>query len=429
MAQTLTVTSLDEAFINLASKVIMSVQFEVRVSGTLEEERLRGALRQAVATHPLARARLAPPRLSSTRVTWEIADSADHLALEVTDEPVGVVRDRLQSRAPDLARSPLFHVALVRHPGGDYLMFNFHHAGFDGMGAVRFLTSVARAYSGAEDIAGGPPIEEARDLRAIAGARSFSDVIPRAQKLAQDTMERKRVTRVASDGGDPAEPGYTFAAVTLTAEQTAGIVASKPKGATINDVALAAQALTVLRWNEAHGEKIGDSVSIMMPVNMRPAEWSTEVISNYASFLAIVVPTSVPRDLAEATMVVRDRTKKLKENGAAGWIVDVLDRGNMLPVILKKNLASMLPLVQHQFVETTVLSNVGRMSLPGFGDAGEVTEVWFSPPCFGDVMSPGVGLAGVGKELFVTFRGIRKYLSNDAVQRFADLYVETITGG
>ncbi|MBD8506746.1 hypothetical protein HT102_09630 [Hoyosella sp. G463] len=428
MAQTLTVTSLDEAFINLASKVIMSVQFEVRVSGSLDEERLRGALRQAVETHPLARARLAPPRLASTRVTWEIADTADHLALEVTDEPVGLVRDRLQSRVPDLARSPLFHVALVRDPGGDYLMFNFHHAGFDGMGAVRFMTSVARAYSGVEDIVGGPPIEQARDLRAIAGARSISDVIPRAQKLAQDTLERRRVTRVASDGGDPAEPGYTLAGVTLTAEQTAGIVASKPEGATINDVALAAQALTVLRWNEAHGERIGDSVSIMMPVNLRPAEWSTEVISNYASFLAIVVPTSVSRDLAEATKVVRDRTKKLKENGAAGWIVDVLDRGNLLPVLIKRNLAGMLPLVQHQFIETTVLSNVGRMNIPSFGDAGDVTEVWFSPPCFGDLMSPGVGLAGVGKELFVTFRGIRQYLSSDAVQRFADMYVETITG-
>lgn len=427
MSQTLDVTSLDETFINLAAQAVMSVHFEVRVAGRLDEERLRGALRRATAAHPLARARLAASTLASTQFTWAIADVADHLALEVTDEPASAVRNRLQSVQPDLSRSPVFLVALARDPSGDYLIFNFHHAAFDGMGAVRFVTSVARAYSGSPDAIGGPAIDEARNLRAIAGSRKLTDLIPRVQKLAQDILDRKRVTRLAPDGGDPAASGVGITTLRLTPEQTAAIVAAKPKGATINDVALAAHALTVIRWNEAHERPVGDSVSIMMPVNLRPAEWSTEVISNYASYLAIVVPSAVSRDLNTATAQVRDYTSKLKENGAAGWIVDLLEPGNKLPVILKKAFSRMLPLVQNQFIETTVLSNVGRVAIPGFGDAGQVTEVWFSPTPFSEVMPIAVGLAGVGKELFVAFRGDARSLSADAVARYARMYIETIT--
>lgn len=429
MTQTLTVTSLDETFINLARQALMSVHFEIRVAKHFDEERLRGALRRATAAHPLARARLAASTIATARHTWQIADVADHLALEITDEPASAVRNRLQSVQPDLSRSPAFLVALVRDPGGDYLVFNFHHAAFDGMGAVRFVTSVARAYSGSPDVIGGPAIEDARNLRAIAGSRKLTDLIPRVQKLAQDILDRKRVTRLAPDGGDPAASGVGITTVRLTQEQTAAIAAAKPKGATLNDVALAAHALTVIRWNEAHGQPVGDSLSIMMPVNLRPAEWSTEVISNYASYLAIVIPDAVSRDLNEATAWVRDYTSKLKENGAAGWIVDLLEPGNKLPVIVKKAFAGMLPLVQKQFIETTVLSNVGRTAIPDFGDAGAVIEVWFSPTPFSEVMPIAVGVAGVGKELFVAFRGDTRSLSADAVARYARMYVETITGG
>lgn len=35
-------------------------------------------------------------------------------------------------------------------------------------------------------------------------------------------------------------------------------------------------ALTILRWNRSHEAAIGDPVSIMMPVNLRPPEWSAE---------------------------------------------------------------------------------------------------------------------------------------------------------
>lgn len=428
MTRTLRVTSLDEAFINLAGAATMSVQFEVRVQGQLDPGRLADAIRAAVAQHPLARARLAPSRLGATQLDWQVADVADHVALEVTDDPANEVRARLQSSAPDLSRSPAFLASLVRDPDGDLFMLNLHHAAFDGMGAVRLVTSIARAYAGQPDETGGPDIEEARDLRAIAGSRGLGDLASRAKKLGQDVVERKALTRVAPDGGDATALRYGFAPLVLSAEETARAAGLRPPGATLNDLALAAHAISIVRWNQAHDVPVGDTVSIMMPVNMRPDAWSTEVISNFASYLAVVVPTRDWADITEATAFVHERTKPLKENGAAGWIVDVLDRGNAVPAVLKKALPSLLPLVQKQFVETTVLSNVGRMSLPPFGDAGEVTQVWFSPPCMSAVMPLAFGLAGVGRELHAMFRADQRVISADALAAYAAIFRDVITG-
>jgi NRPS condensation-like uncharacterized protein len=162
-----------------------------------------------------------------------------------------------------------------------------------------------------------------------------------------------------------------------------------------------------------------------MPVNLRPAEWSTEVVSNFASYLAVGLPTSID-DLVTAVRAVSERTRQFKEQGAAGWLVDVLERGNALPVGLKRNLQNLLPLVQDRFVETTTLSNLGRLELPGFGEAGEVTEVWFSPPLLGEPIPLTVGVAGLGRQLFLAVRARRDLIGPSAAERFAGLLADTL---
>ncbi|MBB3035900.1 hypothetical protein [Hoyosella altamirensis] len=424
--RTLPVTSLDEAFINLGSKTPMSVEFEVKVSGRLDIDCLTRALRAAALTHPLARAKLAPAAIGSRTLTWVIPDSADYLSVEVTDEPSRIVRARLQSVAPNLYQSPSFHVALVREDDGDRLMFNLHHATFDGMGGIRFLISVAREYAGTQDPAGGPDIMQARDLKKLFGSRRLSDLTPRVAKVAGDLPNRRRITKVTPDGGS-ADGGYVLSQLRLTADEVAIAAGRRPRGATINDLVIAAHALTIIRWNSEHAGELGDTVSVMMPVNLRPAEWSSEVVSNFASYLTVFVPTTA-NDLTEATGLVRDETTTLKQNGAANWIVDVLEPGNLLPNVLKRSLTSLLPLVEKQFVETTTLSNLGRQAVPAFGDAGEVRELWFSPPLVSQTIPVSVGVAGHNRELFFGFRGGGAAMSQDALDRFALMYRETLVG-
>lgn len=169
MTQTLRLTALDEMFITDDIDIVPSVQIEARVSGRFDLDRLAAALRAAVAKHALARARLGRASLTARTLYWEVPDRADHLAVEITDEPVGEVRSRFYARAPELHRSPVFAVAVVRETVGDRLLLNFHHAAFDGMGGLRLLLSLARAYAGEPDEVGGPPIEEARNLKGVAG--------------------------------------------------------------------------------------------------------------------------------------------------------------------------------------------------------------------------------------------------------------------
>lgn len=111
----------------------------------------------------------------------------------------------------------------------------------------------------------------------------------------------------------------------------------------MNDLAMAALALTILQWNRTHDVPAADSVSVNMPVNFRPTAWSTEVISNFASYLAIVLRVDEVTDLEKATAIVAGITGPLKQSGAAGWVVDLLEGGKVLPAMLKRQLQLLLP--------------------------------------------------------------------------------------
>lgn len=424
------VTALDEAFVNLGETTVMSVQFEVQVSGTIDTDRLSAALRSAIERHPIARARMAKASLRDTTRTWEVADEPDRLSVEVVDGGAESARERLMSGLPTLRKSPAFAVTVVRGDDGDRLMFNFHHVAFDGMSAVRFVRSLAYAYAGQDDPAGGPPLTDARDLRAVAGAQSAADLVKRVGAVAGDVIgRREQLERVAHQTATPNARGYAFAPVHLDAAQVANVLQRKPSGCTVNDLLLAALALTVWHWNAVHDATSKRRISIMMPVNLRPADWSDEVVSNFASYLAVPVSPGSAPDLETATVAVRDRTKPLKDNRVAGWLIDVLEPGNRLPVVVKKNLQRFLPLVQNRFVDTTCLSNLGRLELPAFGDAGQVQQVLFSPPIFGSLMPVTVGAASLGREMYLCVRTKASALDRDASVQFGQMLASTLVDG
>src|SRR2546427_3314708 len=64
-----------------------TVQAEARAAGRLDDERLRLAVRSALARHPMARARQAPWRFWQTGFTWEITEDPQVDALSIVDCP------------------------------------------------------------------------------------------------------------------------------------------------------------------------------------------------------------------------------------------------------------------------------------------------------------------------------------------------------
>src|SRR2546427_13019432 len=87
-----------------------TVQAEARAAGRLDDERLRLAVRSALARHPMARARQASWRFWQTGFTWEITEAPQVEALSIVycpdDAAVGPRPSVLSAHPAPLPRGP-----------------------------------------------------------------------------------------------------------------------------------------------------------------------------------------------------------------------------------------------------------------------------------------------------------------------------------
>jgi len=414
---------LDELYLHLdRDDEPWSVQLEVRAEGTVEADRLEAAVREAARRHPLARA-----RLERSEYRWEIVDELAEVPLETAAQDVAGARKRLFSRSPSLDRPGPFELLLVHDQGGDTIMLNLHHAAGDGLAALRLMGSIARAYGGEDDPLPSLDPLAVRDVSSLARPSSVTDVVKRA-RASLDYLTRGLAppVRVASSGGGD-EPGYGFELVHLAAPELERVTARRRAGATVNDVLLAALALTVRDWNAEHGGQDG-SVYLMMPLNLRPSEWRFEVVGNYASYVSVRLDAGELTDFETAVEAAAATTRRIKEDGIAGLIVDLFGPPTLLPPAVKQRLQHLIPLTGNLVVDTAVLSNLGRLeAVPRLGDAGAIKAVWFSPP--GRMpLGASVGAATLGGELFVTLRYRHALFDRRAGAAFARRYRDVLVG-
>src|SRR5215471_4323248 len=148
--------AMDEMFMHLDGPTRpLTVHLEVRVAGALDDDRVRTAVSDAVARHPLARARLLPWSSDAKAYEWLVDDELQLDPVRVTaigpDGSIDDLRSEVSSTAITLFESPPFRLVLVHRPGGDHLVLAANHTGCDGIGALRLLQSVGRAYSRVPD--------------------------------------------------------------------------------------------------------------------------------------------------------------------------------------------------------------------------------------------------------------------------------------
>ncbi|MCE5289403.1 MAG: condensation domain-containing protein [Nocardiaceae bacterium] len=425
--------TLDELYLHFGTEAEpWSVHLEVRVAGSLDAGRVKAAVRAAMRTHPLARARLAPWKPTDVHYHWLVPEHTDAdpvTAIECADDAaVAAVRSTLQSHAPDLSTDAPFEVVVAHAPGGDYLMLNLHHGAGDGLSAFRLMNSIIREYAGEPDPV--PTLDPlvARKVRSLIGAKSLMDRLSRARSLAEHLLTSvKEPARVAPVRGTDAG-GYSFSLLHLDPATSKAVMAKRPEGATVNDLLLGGLAVTINRWNREHGHPNG-RVALMMPVNLRPAEWQYEVLGNFASYVTVQIDEQAQTDLVTAARAAAQETAKIKTNRTQGLIVDLLELPNALPAGLKRHLPAKKPVVGERIVDTAVLSNLGRMpAAPSLGgDAGSVTELWFSPP--GHMpLGTCVGAVSVAGSMFLTVRYRHAQFDSAAAAAFADLYKQVLAG-
>jgi NRPS condensation-like uncharacterized protein len=424
---------LDELYLHLDREdEPWSVHLELQVEGSIDADRLRRATREAAARHPVARARLSDTRDTDRRYHWEIADELEDVPLHVAvchdEASVAEERERALAQVPSLDGAPPFTLTLIQRPGGDSLVLNIHHAAGDGIGALRLMGSIVRAYAGEDDPMPDVDQIEARDIGKIVSS-SLADRLGRARALVEHVARFARPPmRFAKDGGRPERPAYGFELIHLSPAESKAALDLRRDGATMNDVLIGALAVAIRRWNEEHDGDTG-RMALMMPVNLRPEEWRFDVVANFASYVTVHIAEDEQDDLDTAIAATAQRTRRIKDDGVPGLIVDLLQVPTAMPTGVKRRLQDLIPLTGDLVVDTAVLSNLGRLQgVPHLGDeAGAVRAVWFSPP--GRMpLGASLGVATLGDEIFITLRYRHALLAPAAAAEFADLYRGVLTG-
>jgi NRPS condensation-like uncharacterized protein len=431
LTTSLPLSLLDELYLNLDRRTEpWTVQYELHLSQRLDPGRLAGAITAAARRHPLSRARLANWRFQDHGYHWEIADELEAASLRVVEcadeRCLAEERERLFELSPSLDAAPPFILVLAHRPDGDSLLLNLHHAVGDGVSAARLMLSILRAYMGEDDPVPALDPLAIHDVRRLSAARSAEEHQSRRRALVRGASRVfVPIARVARDGGD-GRPAYGFELMTFTPEESRALFARHAAGGTVNDVLLAALAVTISRWNAEHGRS-DRPIALTMPVNLRPPEWRSEILSNFASWVTVWVRPLPGEDLSAVIERVGASTRALKRDGLGGLAVDLLELPGRLMIAAKRWLQYLKPLTGDVVVDTASLSNLGRLdALPDEFDR-TVTAVGFSPP---SQMPLGVAIGAVTLDdrLHVTLRYRRAQFDPPAARRFTRLYRHVLVG-
>jgi NRPS condensation-like uncharacterized protein len=424
---------LDQLYLHLDREAEpWSVHLEVGVEGAIDAERLRDAVLAGMRAHPIARARLRGALPTDVRYHWDIAEDLDDVPLEVLacgdDVSLDLARERLLSQSPPLESAPPFALTLAHHPGGDVVMLNLAHAAGDGMSAVRLMASFLRAYAGESDPSPEVDPLEVRDIARLVNSRSLKARLARGVTLVEQTGRlAESPARIAPQGARD-RPGYGFALLRLDSSDLERVRSHRRDGATVNDVLLAGLGVSIGRWNDRHDAAAGP-VSVMMPVNLRPAEWRNDVVGNFASYVSVRLAPRDLVDLSAAVSAARARTREIKRRDAAGLVVDLLELPTAtLPTAVKRRFQDLITLSGDRFVDTAVLSNLGRLEgVPRLDDtAGNVKDVWFSPP--GRMpLGASLGAATHNDEFFLCLRYRHALFDADGAAAFATVLRDVLT--
>jgi NRPS condensation-like uncharacterized protein len=413
--------ALDEASYHLDSaSEPWSVHLEVRLSGTVVEDRLRQAVGIALARHPRARARATPARQRRAGYEWEITPAPDVDPLDVVacsdDDALQTVRADLQSLAVPLVTSPPLRIRLARHRKGDLVMLNLHHAAGDGIAALGLLRSIARAYAGRCDPVPQTPPEEV-EIPALSGR--WTQLRALVGELRQAAP---RSVHLAPSGGED-RPGYRLHYLVLDTAQTAALVTTAEAQTTVNDLLLAGLHLALDSWNSEHGGAPG-RLSVLMPVNLRPkASWH-EVFGNFTFMVPVVTRPDDRADPTATVQTIRRRTRRIKQERTPTAAVRLLDVLQRLPLPAKRSIAHLA--ASERVIPTAILSNLGRLDEDlDFGPELRAREVWFSPPTR---MPMGLALGAItaAGRLHLVFRYRHPLFGPAEVAGFADRYLAAL---
>lgn len=343
----------------------MLMHLELLVDGLVDAEQLSTRMALLCARYPRVAARLEPGSWSE-RSSWVQGPPPVARRWSVRPRELDQARSRWISVPIDLRRSSGLEISVLDDgTGSSRVMLRAHHGVLDGQSLALVARSLADGF------------EFGDDHEAALGAQEAGAPTTGLQALRRVAFPGRPDRLVSTAGKRRGERGYGITNATLGAEDVASLeAAAADRGVRLNDVLVAGVHLACAAWNDRSGDQAG-VVRVTVPFSLRGDE-SFEV-ANAASQVAT---TSTRALRSDADALVRTVAGQIGAARAAAqpdpipW-VPALSRLPLAVGSMAVRLGSAM--TGHAFLDTTRLSNLGRLPPMDIGGA-PVLGAWFSPP-------------------------------------------------
>jgi hypothetical protein len=273
----------------------MTFFVKLHFSGQLGERLFQIALMRVLARHPLFQANV---RMTAGRRVWVSAqDRLPTVSWENEREPVTGCGHL------DLAREVGLRLWVRESDRGATVLFQFHHACCDGVGAMQFIEDLLTAYAAANSATGQSPALRPIHLGRLAqrgrlGGGFFRRLLTApvcvlaSRGIAEFLVNRPAplavpaAPRVAHTSDPGAPEMHTHR---LTKQQLRNLrERSEQLGATVNDLLMRDLIEAVDEWNKRHApQQGGRCIRISMPVNLRSGEDELLPAANHVAMVFV----------------------------------------------------------------------------------------------------------------------------------------------
>jgi hypothetical protein len=370
----------------------MAFFLRLHFRGEIDRKSFEAALGQTLDRHPLFQAFV---REIDGQLTWISADGArPQVIWNDSDEPAGEQVDWI-----DLSNEIGLRVTVSKSNDQTHVLFQFHHACTDGIGAVRFIEDLLTLYTakhGTSVAAHGllPINPKLLPDRGRHGLNFWKRIL----RLSVDSLATLGIaqfffnrpvalTMTTQPQLADREPYSCLSSVSkrLSASELIALRdAAKREGVTINDLLIRDLLLAINGWNTEHNPAVvGSCLRVSVPVNLRRGDDATLPATNVVSMVMMdrrVGPNTNPRRLLKSIRLDTWFIKRFRLALVFTWIMEILHsvRGGFAWLLEGEN-----PLA------TAVLSNLGvqfdNLPLAYLGDRAivgdaELESIDFMPP-------------------------------------------------
>lgn len=423
----------------------MTFFLDVGLSGSLCRPSFERALQQALQRHPLLTSRV---ESRWTGACWVNSQLAPFIHWSDGDPQIPSPQERFL----DLRRTSGLRIWAGLAENRARIVFQFHHAATDGVGAIQFIGDLLAYYSHSTSESAGQvpqlgPLEPERLLQR--GQLWEPDHRPQRlfRRLAKWAWELAPVipTDLAAcrDGSLPRPSGIKDTQTTtelvgpfitriLNPEQVLAIKASAAaRGITANDLYTLAMFQTLDRWNRSCGRVTSqEAYRVGLPITLRTPRHEDSPAANILSYMFLTRRGCEVSDPHQMLRYIHETSQNVLISGESGLIPWVMGGMRCIPGLFK--LTSCAPIrfctamfanvgdIRRQFRSHFILDQgrcvAGNVILEHLLGAAPIRPgTWL-----------GLSLGTYARKLYINLNcDPRRYSSEDA-NRLADLFVSSV---